>query len=489
MNSIAEINPSIAASVEQAQAIQASMQMKLDEMRRAHLKNANPTFAERKHDLLQLKRLIGENTEAISQAISQDYGHRSEHETMFAEFIGTGGSITDILKNLKRWMKPEKRHVDQSMFPFATNTVIPQPLGVTGLIVPWNFPVFLAVSQIATAFGAGNRAMVKMSENSRHLTRLLQELSPRYLPEDKLFFIEETGGVGIEFSKLAFDLIIFTGSGATGKKVMASAAQNLTPVILELGGKSPAIIDPDYDLAKAAERIMFAKQFNAGQICVNVDYVLVHKSQADEFIAHCSQWLKDTVPTINSDDYTSMIDQRAYDRMMATLDDARSHGARVINPTGEEPNPDTRKVPVQFVVDTSPEMIIRNRETFGPLLMIVAYETPEDVINHVNSGERPLAMYPFTRNKKLSDLYINQIMSGGVSINDALLHVSQHDLPFGGVGGSGMGHYHSKEGFTSCSKLRPVFHQANFTMNKFLAPPYTGYKDKMYRFLTKKSMK
>ena len=295
--------------------------------------------------------------------------------------------------------------------------------------------------------------------------------------------------LGIEFSKLAFDLIIFTGSGATGKKVMASAAENLTPVILELGGKSPAIIDPNYDLAKAVERIMFAKQFNAGQICVNVDYVMVHKSQLDEFIELCGYWLKANVPTIDSDDYTSMIDQRAYDRMMATLEDAKSYGAKIINPTGEEPNPDTRKVPVQLVVDTSPEMIIRNRETFGPLLMVITYETPEEVIEHVNSGDRPLALYPFTRNKKLSDLYINHIMSGGVSINDAIMHVSQHDLPFGGVGGSGMGHYHGKEGFDSCSKMRPVFHQANFTMNKYLAPPYTGWKDKIYRTLTKKSLK
>jgi coniferyl-aldehyde dehydrogenase len=489
MNSIADINPSIAESVEQAEAIRTSMQVKLDEMRRAYHQAPSPSLAERKHDLKQLKRLIGDNTESISQAISRDYGHRSEHETMFAELIGTGGSIDDILKNLKSWMKPEKRHIDATMFPFASNTVIPQPLGVVGLIVPWNFPVFLAVSQIATAFAAGNRVMVKMSENSRHLTRLLRELAPQYLPEDKLTFLEETGGVGIEFSKLAFDLIIFTGSGATGKKVMASAAENLTPVILELGGKSPAIIDPKYDLAKAAERIMFAKQFNAGQICVNVDYVMVHASQADEFIERCSEWLKSNVPTIDSDDYTSMIDQRAYDRMMATLEDARNYGATIINPTGEAPNPETRKVPVQFIVNTSPEMVIRNRETFGPLLMIVTYESPDDVIAHVNSGDRPLAMYPFTRDKKLADLYIERIMSGGVSINDALLHVSQHDLPFGGVGGSGMGHYHGKEGFNSCSKMRPVFHQANFTINKFLAPPYTGMKDKIYRFLTKKSLK
>ena len=182
MNSIADINPTIAGSIEQAEAIRGSMQMKLDEMRRAYHQDPNPSEADRKHHLKQLKKLIGENTEAISKAISEDYGHRSEHETMFAEFIGTGGGIDDILKNLRKWMKPEKRHIDSTMFPFASNTVIPQPLGVVGLIVPWNFPVFLSVSQIAIAFAAGNRVMVKMSENSRSLTRLLRELSPKYLP-------------------------------------------------------------------------------------------------------------------------------------------------------------------------------------------------------------------------------------------------------------------------------------------------------------------
>ena len=489
MNSIAEINPAIAESIEQANAISEALKSQLETQRKAYFADPNPSLSERKHHLRQLKALIGENTEAIAKAISEDYGHRSEHETMFAEFIGTGGTINDTIKNLKKWMKPQSRHIDMTMFPGASNKVIPQPLGVVGLIVPWNFPVFLAVSQIACAFAAGNRAMVKMSENSRALTRLLQTLSPKYLPEDKLLFIEETGGVGIEFSKLPFDLMIFTGSGATGKKVMASAAENLTPVILELGGKSPAIIDPNYDLVKAAERIMFAKQFNAGQICVNVDYVFVHRSQMDEFVELCAQWVRDYVPTTDTDDYTSMIDQRAYDRMLNTLEDAQHHGATIVNPTGEAPNPHTRKVPIQFILDTSPEMVIRQRETFGPLLMFMPYDSPEDVINHVNSGDRPLAMYPFTRNRKLSDLYINHIMSGGVSINDALLHVSQHDLPFGGVGGSGMGHYHGKEGFMACSKMRPVFHQANFSVNKFMVPPYTGFKDKMFRNLTKKNLK
>ena len=209
----------------------------------------------------------------------------------------------------------------------------------------------------------------------------------------------------------------------------------------------------------------------------------------DEFVELCAQWVRDFVPTTDTDDYTSMIDQRAYDRMLNTLEDAQHHGATIVNPTGEAPNPQTRKVPIQFILDTSPEMIIRQRETFGPLLMFMPYDSPEDVINHVNAGDRPLAMYPFTRNRKLSDLYINHIMSGGVSINDALLHVSQHDLPFGGVGGSGMGHYHGKEGFMACSKMRPVFHQANFSVNKFMVPPYTGFKDKMFRNLTKKNLK
>lgn len=462
------------------------LQSTLELQRQAYLKNPVPDYESRKQDLLQLKALVSDNVDAIVDAISADYGNRSRHESLFAEIISVTDGINDNIKHLKKWMKVQKRHVDKTMFFGGKNRVIPQPLGVVGIIVPWNFPVNLTFMPLAAAFAAGNRAMVKMSENSITLTRLLIELLPKYFPADKLAIFEETGQVGIEFSTLPFDLLIFTGSGQTGRKVMASAAQNLTPVILELGGKAPAVIDPDYPLDKAVERIMFVKQFNAGQICTNVDYVFVHESQIDAFTEKAKAYAQKHCPDINHTDFTSIIDDRSFKRLMDTLEDARSKGATVINLSNDqEANAENRKIPLHLVLNTTPEMTIRQRETFGPLLMVLPYTDPQEVIDYVNSHDRPLALYPFTHDKALAARYIDHIMSGGVTVNDALFHVAQHDIPFGGVGPSGMGHYHGKEGFMSCSKLRPVFYQANTTAMKHLAPPYGKFADRAFKLLVK----
>jgi coniferyl-aldehyde dehydrogenase len=372
------------------------------------------------------------------------------------------------------------------MFPGAKNRVIPQPVGVVGLIVPWNFPINLSFSQLVAVFAAGNRAMVKMSENSIALTKVLQRIAPDYFPAEKLSFYEETGGVGIEFSQLPFDLLIFTGSGQTGRAVMAAAARNLTPVILELGGKSPAIIDPDYPLEKAVERIMFVKQFNAGQICTTVDYVFVHESRKEEFVRLAREYCAKHCPDIHHTDYTSIIDDRAFRRLVDTLDDARSKGATIVDLSGgQAPDAGTRKMPMQLVLDTTPDMTIRSRETFGPFLMVLTYSEPDEVIDYVNERDRPLALYPFTNDSALAAMYIDRIMSGGVTVNDGLLHVAQHDLPFGGIGPSGMGHYHGYEGFLACSKLRPVFYQARFSALKYLAPPYGKLATRAFEFMAK----
>jgi len=454
--------------------------------RAAYLADPVPDYEQRKLDLLALKQLLSENREEIIEAINQDYGNRSRHESLFAEVIAVTDGIKDVLKHLKKWMKPQRRHVDISTYPGAKNRVIPQPLGVMGIIVPWNFPVNLSFLPLAFAFAAGNRAMVKMSENSIALTRVLKKLAPKYFPEEKLVFFEETGRVGIEFSQIPFDLIMFTGSGQTGRAVMASAAKNLTPVVLELGGKCPAVIDPDYPLEKAVGRIMFVKQFNAGQICTNVDYVFVHESQKDELVEKAREYAAKHCPDINHDDYTSIIDDRSFDRLQETLEDARSKGATVVNLSGDQPsNREARKIPLHLVLDTTDNMTIRNRETFGPIMMVLTYKDPTEVINYVNGQDRPLALYPFTKNKELASMYIDRIMSGGVTVNDALFHVAQHDLPFGGVGASGMGHYHGHEGFLTFSKLRPVFYQANFSVMKYLRPPYGKFANTVYDLLLK----
>jgi coniferyl-aldehyde dehydrogenase len=454
--------------------------------REAYLADPIPDAAQRKQDLLALKSMLMENREAIIEAINSDYGNRSRHESLFAEIIAVSDGINDTIKHLKKWMKPQKRHIDTTLYPGARNRVVPQPLGVVGIIVPWNFPINLSFLPLAFAFAAGNRAMVKMSENSIALSRLLREISPRYFAAEKLAWFEETGGVGIEFSQIPFDLIMFTGSGQTGRAVMASAAKNLTPVVLELGGKCPAVIDPEYPLATAVERIMFVKQFNAGQICTNVDYVFVHESQKEEFVELARNYVKKHCPDINHQDYTSIIDDRSYQRLEETLADARAKGATVINLSGDQPgNRDERKLPLHLVLDTTANMTIRNRETFGPLLMVLTYKEPEEVIKYINGQDRPLALYPFTKNKELQTLYIDRIMSGGVTVNDALFHVAQHDLPFGGVGASGMGHYHGYEGFVTFSKLRPIFYQAGFSAMKYLRPPYGKFATKVYDLLVK----
>jgi len=450
----------------------------------SHRSRPVPDHRQRKRDLHALKRMLSDNREEIVAAICQDYGNRSRHETLFAEIISVTDGINHAIKNLKKWMKVQRRHADMTLYPGARNRVIPQPLGVIGLIIPWNFPVNLSFSQLTSVFAAGNSAMVKMSENSVALTRILRRVCVDYFPPEKLMFFEETGRVGIEFSQIPFDLIIFTGSCQTGRAVMTAAARNLTPVVLELGGKSPAIIDPAFPLGKAVDRIMFAKQFNAGQICTNVDYVFVHESQKEAFIGTAKEYVRKHCPDIFSPDYTSIIDDRSFQRLQATLDDARSKGATVINLGGEQqPDAKTRKFPLHLVLETTGDMAIRQRETFGPLLMVLTYREPQEAIDYVNGHDRPLAFYPFTYNRKLSDLYIERIMSGGVTVNDAIFHVTQHDLPFGGVGPSGMGHYHGYDGFLACSKLRPVFYQANFSTMKYLAPPYGKFATRVLDFM------
>ncbi|MEY3018738.1 MAG: hypothetical protein RL336_1873 [Pseudomonadota bacterium] len=478
-------NPNIASETELDE-IRQSLQSCLDLQRAAYLANPVVSYQQRKADLLSLKHLVVENQDALIEAICKDYGNRSSHETIFAEIVTVLQSINDAIKHLKSWMKPQRRKIDFTLYPGAKNRVYPQPLGVVGMIVPWNFPINLSMTGLVSVFAAGNRSMIKMSENSRTLTRLLMDISPKYFDRDKLAFFEETGGVGIEFSKLPFDHLIFTGSGQTGRKVMAAAAQNLVPVTLELGGKCPAIIAPDYDLKKAVERILFVKLFNAGQICTNVDYVFIPSEKRQAFIDLCSDYIKEHCPDINSPDYTSIIDDIAYRRVLDTIEDARSKGATVINMQPDQVSAEgMRKVQPHLILDTTEDMTIRHRETFGPLLMVHTYDSPQQVIDYINHRDRPLAIYPFSNSKSLVQRYIDSTMSGGVSVNDALFHVAQHDLPFGGVGASGMGHYHGFDGFITFSKLRPVFYQAPMTAMKLLAPPYGNFATKMLNFLTK----
>ncbi len=454
--------------------------------RAAYFAHAYPSVAERKADLLQLKAFLKDHREAVLNAIAADYGNRSRHETLFAEIYPTLDGIDYTLNHLKSWMKAQSRGIDLKNFLGAKNRVISQPLGVVGHIVPWNFPVFLCFGGLTSAFAAGNRCMVKMSENSRHLARLLIDTMPAYFSTDKLAFFDETGGVGVAFSALPFDHLLFTGSGSTGRAVMAAAAQNLCPVTLELGGRSPAVVCDDFPLQTAVERITFFKYFNAGQICTTADHVFVPQAKVDEFVATAKSVVSARYANLDTPDYTSVIDERAFNRITRAMDEAQAHGATLVQLTaGKKWDATTRKIAPHIVLNAPADCELRTREIFGPVLPVVAYSTVEEVIQTVNAGPRPLAFYPFSNDKNLIRSLLTRVMSGGATVNDIVLHTGQHDMPFGGVGESGMGHYHGYEGFVTFSKMRPVFYQATFSAVKFLWPPYGKFATKYLDFLTK----
>ncbi|NBX15594.1 MAG: coniferyl aldehyde dehydrogenase, partial [Betaproteobacteria bacterium] len=437
-------------------------------------------------DLLKLKTYLLENKDGIVAAIHADYGNRSMHETLLTELVPTLSEIDHAIGHVKKWMKPQRRQVDLRNYLGASNRVIPQPLGVVGCIVPWNFPINLTFVPLVSIFAAGNRAMVKMSENSRHLCQYLIKTMPGYFSKDKLAFFDETGGVGVAFSKLKFDHLLFTGSGNTGRAVMAAAAQNLCPVTLELGGKSPAIVCADFPLRKAAERLMFVKCLNAGQICTTVDYLFLPKGKTPEFIELAKEIVQKRYPSIDSVDLTSIIDERSFNRLTQALMQAQAQGATLIQLIPGKPwDAVTRKIAPHIVLHAPENSDLWQREIFGPILPILEYQQIEETVQYINQRARPLAVYPFSNDSRVIEVFLERVMSGGVSVNDALFHVGQTDLPFGGVGESGMGHYHGQEGFNTFSKLRPVFYQASFSAVKFLWPPYGKFASKYLDFLTK----
>jgi len=445
----------------------------LELQRAAYRANPYPDVEQRKSDLAALHRFLQENEAAIIKAIGADFGVRPATETRLIELFPVRQGIRDTMGHIAKWMRPQRRSVDHLVFPGASNRVIPQPLGIVGVMVPWNFPVFLSFGPLVDIVTAGNRAMVKMSDRSTNLARLLIDVFPRYLPVEKVAFFEDLGR-GPEFSKLPFDHMIFTGSGGVGRAVMASAAANLCPVTLELGGKAPAVVAPDYPIATAAERILWAKCMNAGQVCVNVDYLFLPEGSIDTFVAHAKRLVAERFPDLNGPDYTTIIDQPAFDRLNATLADAKARGATVINLAPDQQlDAGRRKLAPHIVLGVNDEMTIMKEEIFGPLLPVKPYREADEVIAYVNAHDRPLAFYPFTNNRRLAERYITRIISGSVGVNEAIVQAGQHDLPFGGVGASGMGHYHGHEGFLTFSKLRPVFRQARISSIQLaMQPPY-----------------
>ena len=459
------------------------MELIFAKQQRASRKQHYPGLETRLQNLDKLQKLLLENQTAIADAISTDFGNRSSQETLMLEVFGLLGGIDYNRKRLKKWMKPQKRHIGLAYLG-GKNMVIAQPKGVVGVVSPWNYPLFLALSPCISALAAGNRCIVKMASNSQTLCRLMDELVSAVFDEDMLAIIP--GVSAKEFTHRPWDHLVFTGSPGVGKIVMATAAQYLTPVTLELGGKSPTIIADDCDIKMAAERLLFAKYLNAGQTCVAPDYLFVPRRKVNKFVETAREIVTGRYPTASSKDFTSIIDDKAFARLTTALNDAVDKGAEPVNLLGEgQPDPEARKIPPYLVLDPGDDTLLMQEEIFGPILPIKPYDDLDEVIAYINDNERPLALYLYSNDKTLQDTVIHNTMSGGMCLNDSMLHVGQHDLPFGGIGNSGMGHYHGKEGFIEFSKLRPIFKQAKKSGILAMAPPYGEGFEKMAKTIVK----
>ncbi len=443
-------------------------------------------FIDQKKRLALLKAIediLIENDQAICEAIHNDFKNRSFHETRILEISPSIMGLRHTRKKLKKWMRTQRRHVSM-IFLGGRNRVIPQAKGTVGIITPWNYPLFLAISPMTSAVAAGNRVMVKQAANSSNLCHLLRDLFSRKIGQEFICFLP--GVAAATFSALPFNHLVFTGSSRTGKTVMQTAARNLVPVTLELGGKSPVILDSNFDMKKAVKRIMFAKLMNAGQTCIAPDYIFVPENRIEQFIQTAQATAKQLYPDIASPDYTSIIDRQAFDRLMDTIADAKAGNARVIQLLDmPETIPEQKKIAPMIVTNTTSKMRIMQEEIFGPILPVLSYSALDKVIQYINDRPRPLALYVFSHDRQVVDQIISNTRSGGVTVNDCALHVAQHDLPFGGIGNSGMGQYHSIEGFMEFSKLRPVFHQAPLSSSAALAPPYGTFSNRIYQAIKK----
>jgi coniferyl-aldehyde dehydrogenase len=409
---------------------------------------------------------------ALVGAISADFGNRARAETISAEIVVTIGAARHAKRHLARWMAPRHVPTPIAMAP-GKSRVLPQPLGVIGIISPWNYPVQLALSPAIAALAAGCRVMVKPSELTPKTAEALKAMVREAF--DEATFAVATGGVevGQAFSSMPFDHLLFTGSTEIGRRVYMAAAQNLTPVTLELGGKSPAIIDASADLPRSARAIAFGKMFNAGQTCVAPDYVLAPRDKLEASVAAIEGAARALYPSIdNTNDYTSIVSDRHFDRLRRLVAEARDAGARIIEIGSSNALSAQRKLPLTLVIEPPPTVGLMREEIFGPVLPILGVSSTDEAIRFVNAGERPLALYWFGEDSRAREHVLAQTHAGGVTVNDALWHVAQEDLPFGGVGKSGIGAYHGDKGFETFSHMKPVFYQSRFSSGGMLQPPY-----------------
>jgi len=469
------MNRPVDPSVEETKA---RMREVLDFQKAAQTRKGPPSPALRKDRLTRCIDLLLTHKDDFVDAISSDFGARSRDMTLLTDIAAAIGPLKLARAQLDKWMRPQRRKVTPAALGVlgARAEVRYQPKGVVGVMTPWNFPVQLAMDAIAGAVAAGNRVMLKPSEFTPATSALLAQTIDLYFDEDEIAVILGGPEVGAAFSGLAFDHLIFTGATSVGRHVMRAAAENLTPVTLELGGKSPVVIGRSADMAKTAARIMAGKTLNAGQVCLAPDYVLAPKEKVGEFVSAVQAATAKMFPTIKDNpDYTSMINERHYDRVRGLVSDAQARGAEVveINPANEDfSQQEHRKIPPTLILNATDDMRVMQEEIFGPVLPIRTYTALDEAIGEINARPRPLALYYFGDDESESEAMLSRTHSGGVTINDVIFHFSMDDLPFGGVGPSGIGAYHGQRGFVEFSHEKAVYRQTASELIAMLRPPY-----------------
>lgn len=451
----------------------------LDRQCAAFFQDLPISAATRKDRLKRAIAMVADHADAWCDALSEDFGHRSREQSMMTDIGASIGPLRHALKHVDRWMAREKRSV---RFPLgllgARAWVDYQPKGVVGVIAPWNFPVNLVMAPLAGILAAGNRAMVKTSEYTPRTAALFEELAGRYFAADELAFVSGGADVGHAFASLPFDHLLFTGATGIGRHILHAAADNLVPVTLELGGKSPVIVGRSADIARTTERIALGKMLNAGQICLAPDYVLVPAEREQAVIDGLKAAASAMYPTLLANaDYTAIINDRHHARLTAWIEDARAKGAtvEVVNPGGEDfAASNSRKMPLHIIRDATDDMTVMQEEIFGPILPVRRYDAIDDAVGEVNRRDRPLGLYYFGEDAAEQARVLKRTISGGVTVNDVVMHVSMEDLPFGGIGPSGMGAYHGRDGFRTFSHAKAVFKQSRLDVAKLagLKPPY-----------------
>lgn len=450
----------------------ANLRPAFDRLRAGFAAERDPSHAVRTDRLQRLEAMLARMAPDMVQAISADFGHRPEQVTRLADIIPVQMAARHARRHLKGWMKTRRMPTSLINRP-GYNRLMRQPLGVVGIVSPWNYPGLLALAPVIAALAAGNRVMVKPSEIGPRFSELLREQVARSFSADEMVVATGDADVGRAFVSLPFDHLLFTGSTAVGRQVALAAAANLTPVTLELGGKSPAILSAGCNLEDATLKLLAGKLLNSGQTCIAPDYVFVPRSRLDDFLAAARRAHARLYPTVaGNPDVTSIATERHYRRLLALLDEARAAGVRVESLHAEGPHDASRKLPLHLVLQPGDELRLMQEELFGPILPVRAYGHIDEVISYVNSHDRPLALYWFGSDGGERERVLRQTLAGGVTINDTLWHIAQEDLPFGGVGASGMGAYHGEHGFKTFSKETGVYYQSALSGNKLLYPPY-----------------